>query len=99
MNEKNIRILGLVLGLILFFLLFCVSYSDATDLHFVIDWELSVIKDIGHELFNRYEAVNHEDYYWRAVYFWRSAIPIYWFLIWRYRALIGRAVTIFFKKI
>tara|TARA_Y100000294_G_C8417322_1_gene281347 strand:+ start:385 stop:684 length:300 start_codon:yes stop_codon:yes gene_type:complete len=99
MNEKNIRIIGLVLGLILFFLLFCVSYDDATDLHFVIDWELSVIKSIGHELFKHHEIVNHGDDYWRAVYFWRSAIPVYCFLIWRYRTLIGRAVIVFIKKI
>ena len=89
-NEKTTRIIGLVLGLILFFLLFILDYQEAYEnFNFKIDYIFSVVMEIGDEF------VGQDD----GEIIWRIAIPVYWFLEWRYRTLIGRAVTIFFKKI
>ena len=94
-NNKKIRIWGLILGLILFFPLFFLDLYEAYKyLNFKLDFvDPDIVSPIA-EITNL--LIRNDDV---AMTAWRVAIPIYWFLIWRYRALIGRAVTIFFKKI
>ena len=94
-DDKKTRIRGLILGLIVFIPLFFLDFYEAyTYFDFKFDFTdpmvVSPIAEITDLL------IYSDDL---AMTAWRIAIPIYWILIWIFRAHIGCAINIFLKKI
>ena len=94
-NNKKIRIWGLILGLILFFPLFFLDLYEAYKyLNFTLDF---INPDIVSPIAEITDLLIRSDDL--AMTAWRVAIPVYWILIWRFRAFIGCGVSMFLKKI
>jgi len=94
-NNKKIRIWGLILGLILFIPLFFLDFYEAYEyLNFKLDFiNYDIVSPIAEIT---YLLIRSDDL---AMTAWHVAIPVYWILIWRFRAFIGCGVSMFFKKI
>ncbi|MDC0396458.1 hypothetical protein OAM18_05665 [Candidatus Pelagibacter sp.] len=101
-NEKAKRIIILVLGLVPFFFLFYYNYLGGffDETFGLIDPDLSIIKEIGFQLyiilFDIKEGGEERNF---VQMFWNLAIPIYWFLVWKFRFRIALIMTTFMKKI
>ena len=94
-KNKKIRIWGLILGLILFFPLFFLDLYEAYKyLNFTLDF---INPDIVSPIAEITDLLIRSDDL--AMTAWRVAIPVYWILIWRFRAFIGCGVSMFLKKI
>lgn len=97
-NDKNKRILGIIIGLVGFTLLFCLSYEY---LSFEDGIFYSFIGQISIEIAEMTtRCYNCDD---EARWWWYGFGIIYLFLVWRYRACIGhwaiKIVTLGYKKI
>ena len=100
-NDKNKRILGIVIGLVGFTLLFCLSWT-------MFDFEdgifYSLIGQISIEITQiATGCISNHFCEKEAIYLWYGFGIIYLFLVWRYRACIGhwaiKIVTLGYKKI
>ena len=101
-NGKAKRIIILVLGLVPFFFLFYYNYSGGffDETFGPIDSDLSIIKEIGFQLYRVFFDFKKDGEGHNFVQmFWSLAIPIYWFLVWKFRFHIALIMATFVKKI
>ena len=114
-KNKKERIIGLVIGLIIFIPLFFLDLYEAYEnLNFKLDFiDPNVVSPIA-EFFYLFVAdiptgaVDDNGFLKGSVssnvtIAWRIIIPVYWILVWRFRACIGywaiKSVKVFYKKL
>lgn len=98
--KKRERIIGLIVGLIFFSLLFCFNFYDF-EFEYVLNSPIGkVCKGIANAI---YGIATVSEIHGLAKIFWYGTAIIYLFLIWKYRSCIGywikKVITSGFKKI